>query len=130
MNLSELLVMLQYEIQKSYDFVEEITRAQEDEERSVLHVALEKVEIELPITLKETSTTFDPRKVERLPISVKRLAVPYKPEMITKKGAIPENRYTGKTASVKLVEPTEKVDKTVTPEKIGRIKVSLKPILK
>jgi hypothetical protein len=129
MDLSELLTLLQHEIQKSYDFVEEITRSEEDEDRAVLHIALEKVEIELPIILKEEYQTFDPEKIRDLPLPARRLIVPYKPQWTKKRAYVPEEKYRGKIISAKLVNATEKIDREMDKEKIGRIKVVLKPIL-
>ncbi len=129
MDLSELLVMLQYEIQKSYDFVEEISRAEKDEKTSVLHIVLERVELELPITLGETYTLFEPEKVKELPLPAQKLALPYKAQTAAKKGKVPEKKFGGKIISAKLIGATDKIDRRATPERIGRIKIVLKPIL-
>jgi hypothetical protein len=129
MNLSELLVLLQYEIQKSYDFVEDITRA-EGKDTSVLHIAIEMVEIELPITVAETQVTFDPKKVEKLPLPVKKLSIPYKMLEVVKRGEVPQAKFKGQSVAVGVVGPTEKKDKEITKEQIGRIKVVLRPILR
>ena len=129
MNLSELLVLLQYEIQKSYNFIEEITRVEEDKKISVLHLALERVEIELPITLRETFTLFEPEKMNELPSPAKRLNLPFKSKTAAKRGEMPEKKFVGKIISAKLIGTTDKIDRRATPERIGRIKLVMRPIL-
>lgn len=129
MNLSELLVLLQYEIQKSYDFVEEITRVEEDKKISVLHLALERIEMELPITLREAYTLFEPEKVKELPLPAKKLQLPFKPRTASDRGKVPEKRFAGKIISAKLIGVADKIDRRAAPERIGRIRLVVRPIL-
>jgi hypothetical protein len=129
MDLSELVVLLHYEVQKSYDFVEAVSRTEADGNASVLHLALEQVEIDLPASLEEVDSIFDPQKVIELPLSTKLLKVPYTPESATQKGWLPKKAVIGKAVSVKSVSPIEKPDQRVAAETIGRIRVILKPII-
>jgi hypothetical protein len=130
MDLSELLILLHYEVQKSYDFVHAITRSEGDKNTSVLHIALEQVEIELPVSLEERDAVFEPKKFKGLPIAVKMLNVPYSAKSTSEKIEIPKKELKGKAIAVKIVGPIEKVDKRFVKENLGRIKVVLKPILK
>ena len=130
MQLSELLVLLQYEVQKSYDFVHAITRAEVNKDTSVLHISLERVEIDLPVSLEEREASYNPKQFKSLPEAVKRLNVPYSPESAARKIPIPHKEVKGKSIHMNIVGPTEKIDETVTKEKIGRIKVVLKPVIK
>ena len=129
MDFSELLILLHYEVQKSYDFVHAITRADGDKNTSVLHIALERVEIDLPVSLEERDAVFDPKKFKGLPKAVKMLNVPYSAKLTAEKIQIPRKEVRGKAISMKIVGPIEKIDESVVKENLGRIKVVLKPIL-
>jgi|GEM_PF-7021617 len=130
MDFSEFLILLHYEVQKCYDFVEAITRVEGNKDISVLHIALEKVEIDLPVSLEGRDVAFDPKKLEGLPESVKMLSVPYTAKSVAEKVRLHQEPFTGKAISVKIVGPVEKIDERVVKENIGRIKVVLKPIIK
>lgn len=130
MDFSELLNLLHYEVQKSYDFVHAITRAEGDKNTSVLHIALERVEIDLPVTLEERDAVFEPKKLKGLPKAVKKLNVPYSEKTAADKIHLPRKEVKGKAVSMKIIGPIEKIDERVSKENIGRIKVVLKPIIK
>lgn len=129
MELSELVVLLHYEVQKSYDFVKAISRVEADPDASTLHITLEHVEIELPATLKEARFVFDPKKQKDLPASVQLLRLPYTAEVAARRPSLPTQAFTGKTVSVEIIGPNEKIDNRTTSEKIGKIKIILKPII-
>lgn len=129
MDFSELLILLHYEVQKCYNFVEAITRVEGNKDISVLHIALERVEIDLPVTLEERESVYDPKVLKGLPEAVKMLNVPYSAKLIAERIRIPQEEVKGKAISVKIVGPIEKIDERVVKENIGRIKVILKPII-
>jgi hypothetical protein len=129
MDLSELIVLLHYEVQKSYDFVDRVSRTETEPNVSFLHLALEQVELELPVRLEERDAIFDPKKVIGLPRSAQLLQVPYTPDSATKKDWLPNEPTTGKAVGVNIVGPIEKIGQPTITENIGRLKVVLKPIL-
>jgi hypothetical protein len=129
--ISELLLMLQHEVQKTFDFVDE-ARAEfaGRPDASVLHIALERVEIELPITLAGRDGVFDPKPFRGLPKSIRRLQVPYTPRAALERGYVPRKPMAGKFVEAEIIGLAEGADDRVDKERIGRIKVVLRPIIK
>jgi hypothetical protein len=134
MDLSELLGLLQYEVQKSHDFAAELARAGASPTASVLQVALDRVEIDLPVVVTEGETTFNraARELQSVPTFAKAFRLPYAPERVSSlpRGKVPKGEVRGKTLVVELVGPREKLDEEVREERIGRLRVVLRPVMK
>jgi glycine/D-amino acid oxidase-like deaminating enzyme len=120
MEIHELLLLLQHEVQKSFDFVDE----------AVPHIALERVEVELPVILGGQDVVFDPKTVRGLPRSIRKLGVPFTPRTALERDYVPRTRVTGKTVTAEIIGPAEGADDRVVRENIGRIRVVLRPIIK
>jgi len=129
MQIHDLLIMLQHEVQKSLDFIDE-TRGVNDPNTPVIHISLESVELELPIVLSEADLSWDPKEMKGAPGAVKRLKIPYTPATAVERGHIPRKTVTGKGINAEVIGPLEKLDEKAQKEYLGRIKVVLKPILK
>ena len=134
MELSELLALLHYEIQKSYDFAEHIARGEAGPTTSVLQVALERVELDIPVSIAEGERAFNrsSKQMQKLPTYAKRFLLPYSPEQLAviKKGGIPKGEVVGRTLDIQLIGPAEKIDETRNAENIGRLRIVLKPVIK
>lgn len=133
MELSEFLAMLQYEVQKSYDFTERIARGDASPTSSILQIALERVEIDLPVSVTEIDKAFNrsAKEMQPLPSFVKRFKLPYSSEKLaTIQKGIPKGEVKGKALNIELVGPIEKIDETRKEENITRIKIVLKPVAK
>jgi hypothetical protein len=134
MELAELLGVLQYEVQKSYDFAADLARKDLAESSSVLQVAMERVEIDLPILLREKKRRFNraDREIQPLPNFAKWYKLPYLPEKISVygRGKVPKGELEGTTVEVELVGPEEGADDKFKAEKLSRLKVIMKPVMK
>jgi len=128
MQIGELIATLQHEVQKSYTFINE-TRSDVKTEASVLHIALERVEVELPITLAEEEVVFDPKAVKGIPNAIKKLGVPFSPQSVGHKGYLPKKQIKGKSISAEIVGHVQKIDEKVSKETLGRIKVIFKLVV-
>ncbi len=131
MDMCELLNLLHHEAQKTYDFVHAVTRPEGGKDASTLHIAMESIEIEVPVTMTARDAVFDPTAVKGLPRTAQALRIPYLASGKTHQGvSIPRKRVEGKSLVLEVVGPIEKLDDRVAKESIGRIKVVLKPVLK
>lgn len=122
MQISELLATLHHELIKSYNFIAETKGSGST---SVLHIGIERVEIELPVMLSKQKITYNPQKVKGMPSAFKKLTVPFAPQKIR----LPKNPVTGMTVMADIVGHVEKIDERVSAESIGRIKIIFKPII-
>lgn len=123
MQISELIATLHHELAKSYTFIAETKGG--DADVSVLHIGIERVEIELPVVLSKQDVDFDPAKIRGLPSAYKKLSVPFTPQ----KGLLPKKRVTGKTVMAEIVGHIEKIDDRISPESVGRIKIVFKLVV-
>jgi len=129
MKVHDLLIILQHEVQKSLDFIDE-TKGLKDPSIPAVHISLETVEIELPLTFTEVDAKWDPKEMKGNPAAVKRLEIPYIPELVAERGQIPRRELNGKAIETRIIGPVDKLDERTQKEMVGRIKVVLKPILK
>lgn len=138
MELAELLGLLQYEVQKSYEFAEHLAKRHLAEgevgpEGMVLHIALERVELDIPLFVVEGNRRFNrnAREIKGLPIIVKRFRFPYSPEHLSRvRVGVPKGEIEGKTIEVRLFGPKENGESEEGIEWLGRLKVVLVPVLK
>ncbi|MFZ5354053.1 MAG: hypothetical protein ACOZCL_15215 [Bacillota bacterium] len=129
MNMHELILMLQYEVQKSLDFIDS-TSGKKTDDTSILHISLERVEMELPISISEKEVIFDPKALKGMPQVYKRLQLPYTSAAAEGKTYIPKKVVKGRGIETKILGPIDKLDDKLEKEFIGRIKVVMKPIIK
>ncbi len=129
MEMREFLAMLQFEVQKSFDFVEE-TKGVKDRDISTIHIALEKVEVDLPVTFSPKEISYKPKELKGIDPIVKRLRLPFHERTVTDKFYIPRNELKGHSIEVNIIGPNEKLDEKYATELVGRIKVVMKPVLK
>ncbi|WP_216831762.1 hypothetical protein [Alkalihalobacterium elongatum] len=59
MEINDSLVMIQYEVQKSFEFID-ATKSKDNSDDSVLHIGLEKVKLELPVALSSKEVVQKP----------------------------------------------------------------------
>lgn len=128
MKLTDLINLLHSEVQKSYDFIEEASFSRRTD--SGIHIALEKMEVDIPVTFDEKQELFNQRKVKKLPQIAQKLQVPYSAENFVISEKIDKlKNFKGKNLEVNLISNTEKVTSD-TLSKFGRIKITLIPIKK
>lgn len=128
MQINELLATLHNEVQKSYRFINE-TKSEMKTEASVLHLAIERVEIDLPVTFSEENVNFDPNSVKGIPKPFKKLQVPFLPNAAGPHGFVPKRSIQGKSITAETVGHVEKIDGRLSTESIGRIRVVFKSII-
>jgi len=125
MQVSELIATLHNEVAKSYTFISEI-KGSVNTGTSVLHISIERVEIDLPVMLSQQEVKFNPKDVKGLPMAFKKLAVPFISSQVK---TIPKKAVTGKTVNAEIVGHVEKIDDSVSPESIGRMKIVFKLVV-
>ena len=134
MELSELLALLQYEVQKSYDFTERLAKGDAGPNTSTLQIALERMEVDIPVSFSKSERTFNraEKAMQPLPTFAKRFRLPYVPERLAviKKGRIPKGEVKGRSLNVELISSIEKIDETRKEENIARLKMIFKPVMK
>lgn len=129
MEIHDLLLTLLYEVQKTFDFVDR-SNVGSPSGASPIHMTLETVEVELPIAMSGKEVTFSPGAFKGQPKAVKRLYLPYSEKAAMDKQYVPRKQVSGRTVVAEIVGPTEKLDEQVVKERLGRIRVVMKPIVK
>jgi hypothetical protein len=130
MDLAHLLATLQHEIQKSYDYVDEVMQRGTGQ-AAALRMALQEVEFDLPVAMAVREARFDPRELAGVSATVKRLNLPFSKEAPFRRFAAPPRRpIAGVAVEVEVVGPQSKLDGKAMPETLGRMKLTFKPILK
>ncbi len=76
MQLIELIATLHHEVVKGYAFIAETTGGG-GKEAAMLHINIERLEIELPVTINQQEVKFNPRDMIGLPVAFKKLYVPF-----------------------------------------------------
>jgi hypothetical protein len=134
MELAELLGLIQFEVQKSYDFAADLARQELSSTSSVLQMAMERVEIDLPVLLSEKKRRFNRSDAEMqpLPSFAKRYVMPFVPGKlsVTGKANVPKGELEGDVVDVELIGPQENEDDSLKAERIARLKITLKPVMK
>ena len=128
MRLTDLIALLHYEVQTSYDFVHEVTRAEGKAMDATLHIALESVELELPISgslveMHEPLPSEDAGPFERLRLPFNQLTA-------VDRNARSKEAGGGMVMDVEVVNALNKIGDKNAAEAMGRLRISLKPILK
>jgi hypothetical protein len=132
MDLSELIVMLHHEVQKSYDFIDAAAKINTPGV-PVIHISLEKMEVEVPVAVSERRSTFKYENFKGEPLHIQNFRLPYSAEVF-KKIPIqrPENMEVikGKSVSVEILGPEDQKAENLVKEFVGRMRITLKPIIK
>lgn len=160
-DLSEFLALLQFEVQKSFDFSEQLMHDLADNGDPMLQLAYESVEMDIPLlfemgTKEITAPTDADTRPDRKPgvlirdleatfagaatrINMRNLGVGATPANLEKPKALRrrtsqkgEESETPRGQTLKVMTPGNNTDegKTTNPAWIGRIKVTLKPVIK
>lgn len=124
MQISELIATLHHEVAKSYTFITE-TKGSGGAEASVLHINIERLEIDLPVTLTQQEVEFNPKNVKGYSNPFKKLVIPFTPQ----KGNLPKKPIIGNAIMAEIVGPAKKADDRVSPESVGRIKITFKLVI-
>ena len=142
MDLSELILLMHHEVQKTYDLVDIAAK----ESGSSLHISLERIEIELPASLSEEEVSVAEKDIQHLPISLQQFKKPFtvnafgkflqvKTEVSTKTKSKTKTKaksatIKGKTIGIKVLGPNDKLNEDLSAEFVGRLRIVLKPVIK
>jgi hypothetical protein len=128
MDLSAFLAAMQHEVQKSYDYVDEVTHAAAAHGAPTnLRMALQGIDIELPIAVHTRDLHINPKELEGLHDAVKRLRLPFSREAPVQRFApLPQHAVRGVAIDVRVVGPDTKADDRHHP--LGTLRLSFKPI--
>lgn len=131
-NLSEFIAALHNEVEKSYSFIEESKQSLIEESKqnnisnsSILHMNIERIEIDLPAQLSHDEVDLIKENVNlSVPDRYRRLLNPF----ISIPTGDPKKQK-GTTIKIETIDEISKLDDRVKPEVIGRIKIIFKPII-
>ncbi len=132
MEIAELILLLQNEVQRSYDLVEESIRMNSS---NPIYINIEKMEIDLPIILSKKEKKINVTELKKkskaeqkfnLPFSMQTLHQNNKIEFIK---ALTGKQLVGSSIHIELVGDNVEKGNSVKAEHIGRIKLVLKPIM-
>jgi len=132
MEIAELILMLQNEVQRSYDLVEESLR---NNSSNPIYINIEKMEIELPVTMRENEKKVDISKLKKQAVAEQKFHLPFDLQTIVQSNKIDfiktlkQKELKGKTIQIELLTESDQKGSPISSEKIGRIRLTLKPIL-
>jgi hypothetical protein len=132
MEIAELILMLQNEVQRSYDLVEESLR---NNSSNPIYINIEKMEIELPVTMRENEKKVDVSKLKKQAVAEQKFHLPFDLQTIVQSNKIDfiktlkQKELKGKTIQIELLSESDQKGSPISSEKIGRIRLTLKPIL-
>jgi|GEM_PF-2650615 len=132
MEIAELILMLQNEVQRSYDLVEESLR---NNSSNPIYINIEKMEIELPVTMRENEKKVDISKLKKQAVAEQKFHLPFDLQTIVQSNKIDfiktlkQKELKGKTIQIELLSESDQKGSPISSEKIGRIRLTLKPIL-
>ena len=130
MKFNDLLMLLQYETQKSYDLVDSIAQSGDQKNDLNIRIAMESVEIEIPVIFYEGDAKYDPADNKDQPDNLKHFSVPYTVKTTVNRRVLPREPVSGKVLETRIIGPPEKTDDNYSAETIGRIRIVLKPVIK
>lgn len=133
MDLSELLLLLHSEVQKCYDYVDDSSR-NDDGIGGGLHISMEKIEIELPISLAQEEIQHTQSEFKKMPVKLQKFKRPFDEKFYGDrlKGFDVDKFKTikGKTLGATVLNTNDKLNENFTPEFTGKLRITLKPIVK
>jgi len=130
MKIHELVAALQYEVQKSFEFAENSAKLSQAKSGPLLHISVERMEVELPVKLSEIRDEINLSSLKDLPASIQKFRLPFTVETAIGKDLGKRKTIKGTAIDVVIVSPDDSKSEDVASEKIGRIKVVLKPVFK
>ncbi|WP_042492017.1 hypothetical protein [Aequorivita sublithincola] len=139
--------MIQYEILKSFDFASIMQDNIQENETTKIQLAIETAEVEIPLIFdsKKITTTLKNDKLDNKYIAKTSIDIPFntdlsklkvqKPSMVNldsvkKSSAIRSTKTEGDVILVKIANSDSKKDSDFDKSLIGKIKLTIKPILK
>jgi len=120
LRLASFIALLQFEVQKAYDHAYELSKEGVNESDSVLHIALESVELDIPLTYKQARVAQDRRETEKEESPQYRLDRPFVEGTGESKA-----KGEGLSIEVSLAPPAKRAGKEG-----GKLKITLKPFLR
>jgi len=132
MDLSELIVMLHHEVQKSYDFIDAAAKSQTPG-LPVIYISLEKMEVEVPVAMSERKSTFKYKDFKGEPLHIQNFKLPYNAEIFRElpiKSPEEISVIKGKAVSIQILGPEDQKTENLEKEFVGRMRITLKPIIK
>jgi hypothetical protein len=132
MEIAELILLLQNEVQRSYDLVEESLR---NNSANPIYINIEKMEIELPVIMRENEKKVDVSKLKKQAVAEQKFHLPFDLQTLAKSNKIDfikslkQKELTGKSIQIEVLSENDQKGNPISAEKIGRIRLTLKPIL-
>ena len=123
MELSELLVLLHYEVQKSHNFVH--YQSEEDRSKKSIRCWMQEVKLESPRKTDISRVRFLKEDFEQLDKRLQALKCPFEIDVISRPSD-DESAISGRVVVVDLVCPSDAKQECC---EIGKLKVVLRPIL-
>jgi hypothetical protein len=147
MQLLELILLIQNELQKTYDFTSEMARSNLPDTTGLLHLNIQEVEIEVPILVEEQDVRIPQATLEQVLPNFRFMKVPHNldkqivnkpvdvsavesPPVKERPKPLPVEDLAGKKLDVILVNQKTALAKNITPEMIARIKIVFNPLIK
>lgn len=141
MDIKELVVFLQTELQRSYDYASEAARAAAPNGGGVLHLNFEQAELELPVLLDVTPARLAEADLKDVSPDLAFIKVPFNLNAQIRapraEGAEPPRAreakgprvIEGQRLDVTLANPRTLLDARAGPSTVGRLKVVFKPVV-
>lgn len=132
MTLSELILLIHWEVQKSFNLVEELASSEESTDSINIHMGMEKFELSIPITITEremyTSTVNQIDDSERIrkfyyPLIIRSEKEEAKSEEGTKAKKAETTKRKGKVLDVEVRTMTD--PKPTSNERLGHMTITL-----
>lgn len=131
MEIAELILLLQHEVQRSYDLVEDSIRK---DNPNPVYINVERLEIDLPVMVTEGQRTERVADLKKAETSMKKFQLPF--SAAQKGRAVPVDELLKSIRAKELKGPTLRVrvvgeDEDLSGGKenrIGRLRLVLKPL--
>jgi hypothetical protein len=133
MEIAELILLLQNEVQRSYELIEDTIK---DGSSTPIYISIDKMEIELPIVVTEKEKELSVEDLKKESIALQKFQLPFSLMAISKADKseyikqLKEKQVKGKSIQVEVLNESNEKTQSLTPEKIGRLRLYLKPVLK
>lgn len=128
-----MILLLHHEVQRSYDFVETTAR-ETPSNTSNIYMAIDKLEVELPVVLHSAEKKVSKSNLKKEKGSIRKFNAPFELRNYAGAGLEELLKATskdlkGKSIQLQIVGPEEAKSPDLSPEKIGRVRITLKPIV-
>jgi len=143
MDIKELVVFLQTELQRSYDYAAEAARAASPAAGGVLHLNFEQAELELPVLLEVTPVRLAEADLKDVSPDLAFIKLPFnlnaqlrapraegdEPPRAREAREARPRVIEGQRLNVTLANPKTLLDTSAGPSMVGRLKVVFKPVV-